>query len=292
MILALVSFGCQTGSAPELSEEAPSQTPNSEQSNPFRDAVNKAIEAANLTQTAKTSDEWNTVANAWQQAIGLMQSVPSSSPNYETAQAKVIEYQKNLEYASQNVQAIAQQGLSDCETAMQAAASVSAMEDQVEDTDPAIRSCKSMDELSAASEKFPAAFDGVDPKTFVSNRCRGDESLKTTSICQTLLAAMTTTVHYLAARPGSPAPDDPVPVADQETIEALIAAAQAQDQMKVEVILASPGVALIPGGAIVDVVGRSGELVQVKLRSFDVQGNDLSGEVRWTGSRFVQSQKF
>lgn len=290
-MLAIVSFGCQPRSVSDLSEEVPSQTLNSEQSNPFRDAVNKAIEAANLTQTAKTYDEWSTVSDAWQQAIGLMQSVPTSSPNYETAQAKVIGYQKNLEYARQNVQAIAQRGLSDCETAMQAAASVSVMEDQVEDIDPAIRSCKSMDELSAASEKFPAALDGVDPKTFVSNRCRGNESLKTTSICQTLLSAMTT-VYYLAVSPGSPAPDDPVPVADRETIEALIAAAQAEDRIKVEAILASPDVALIPGGAIVDLIGQSGEFVQVKLRSRDIRGNDLSGEVRWTGSRFVQSQQF
>ncbi len=68
----------------------------------FREAVNKAIKAANLTQLAKSPDEWKTVANEWQRAIALMKNVPSSSQNYPIAQQKIIEYQKNLNYAQKN----------------------------------------------------------------------------------------------------------------------------------------------------------------------------------------------
>jgi hypothetical protein len=67
----------------------------------FRTAVNKAMFAAQLTQTAKTSDEWNTVAKQWLEAINLMKGVSKSSSNYETAQKKLKEYQLNLEYAKE-----------------------------------------------------------------------------------------------------------------------------------------------------------------------------------------------
>jgi hypothetical protein len=68
----------------------------------FREAVSKAINAANLTQSAKSPGEWKIVVTQWQTAIALMKSVPSSSPNYAIAQQKIIEYQKNLNYADKN----------------------------------------------------------------------------------------------------------------------------------------------------------------------------------------------
>ncbi|ACC81466.1 hypothetical protein [Nostoc punctiforme] len=72
------------------------------QSDTFREAVSKAINAANLTQSAKSLDEWKTVASQWETAIALMKTVPSSSPNYAIAQQKIIEYQKNINYAQKN----------------------------------------------------------------------------------------------------------------------------------------------------------------------------------------------
>ncbi len=68
----------------------------------FPDAVSKAINAANLTQSAKSPDEWKTVVSQWQAAIALMKNVPSSSPNYVVAQQKIKEYQINLNYAEKN----------------------------------------------------------------------------------------------------------------------------------------------------------------------------------------------
>lgn len=72
------------------------------QTDTFREAVNKAIYAANLTQSAKSPDEWKIVLSQWQAAIALMKTVPSSSPNYIVAQQKIAEYQKNLNYAEKN----------------------------------------------------------------------------------------------------------------------------------------------------------------------------------------------
>ncbi len=72
------------------------------QTDTFREAVSKAINAANLTQSAKSPDEWKIVVNQWKTAIALMKTVPSSSPNYIVAQQKITEYQRNLNYAEKN----------------------------------------------------------------------------------------------------------------------------------------------------------------------------------------------
>lgn len=72
------------------------------QSDTFREGVNKAISAANLTQLAKSQDEWKAVESKWQEAITLMNAVSSDSPNYAVAQQKIVEYQRNLSYAKKN----------------------------------------------------------------------------------------------------------------------------------------------------------------------------------------------
>ncbi|MEH2410633.1 hypothetical protein [Nostoc sp.] len=72
------------------------------QTDTFREAISKAINATNLTQSAKSPDEWKTVVNQWETAISLLKTVPSSSQNYTIAQQKIREYQKNLNYAEKN----------------------------------------------------------------------------------------------------------------------------------------------------------------------------------------------
>lgn len=66
---------------------------------PFREAVNKAISASKLVQSAKTEADWNEAASQWQEAIDLMHTVPQSHPNHQLAQKKAVEYEKNLKYA-------------------------------------------------------------------------------------------------------------------------------------------------------------------------------------------------
>jgi xanthosine utilization system XapX-like protein len=73
------------------------------QSDSFRRAVNRAMSAAELTQTAGTQEEWQTVAQWWEEAIALMKAVPPSNPHHDLAQEKVEEYSHNLDYARQQM---------------------------------------------------------------------------------------------------------------------------------------------------------------------------------------------
>ncbi|MEB3278093.1 MAG: hypothetical protein VKK42_04135 [Lyngbya sp.] len=83
---------------PETAGETPAEpTP----ADPWAEAVRSAINAANLAQTAQSRTEWENVAGQWRQASELMGQVPESSPNYQTAQQKVTEYQANREIALQ-----------------------------------------------------------------------------------------------------------------------------------------------------------------------------------------------
>jgi hypothetical protein len=68
----------------------------------FQKGLNKVINAANLTKTAKSHKEWNTAVTQWQAAIALMKTVPPSSPNYAIAQQQITEYKKSLGYAEKN----------------------------------------------------------------------------------------------------------------------------------------------------------------------------------------------
>jgi hypothetical protein len=70
---------------------------------PFPEAINAAMEAANLTQTAQSESEWQSVAENWQTALNLLSAVPESSTNYDTAQVKITEYTNNLAYAQSQV---------------------------------------------------------------------------------------------------------------------------------------------------------------------------------------------
>ncbi|MDX2212759.1 MAG: hypothetical protein SFY66_05660 [Oculatellaceae cyanobacterium bins.114] len=72
-------------------------------SDPFREAVNQATRAAELTQTATQAADWETVTNSWLEAIRLMNLTPSTNPRYSTAALKVEEYAKNLAYAQRRL---------------------------------------------------------------------------------------------------------------------------------------------------------------------------------------------
>lgn len=60
---------------------------------------------------------------------------------------------------------------SECNSAFRRAASISDFQDTVEDLDPAIHACTSVDEWKAAARRHPKALDGVDPEVFLRNRC-------------------------------------------------------------------------------------------------------------------------
>ena len=89
--------------APKAASPAPkAATPKSDN---WREAVNQAQKAAILAQTAQSQKEWNAVASEWQKAVGLMNAVPTTSPNHQKAQQKAIEYKSNLEVANRRAAA-------------------------------------------------------------------------------------------------------------------------------------------------------------------------------------------
>lgn len=71
----------------------------SQPSEEFRLAVNKAMSAAELTQSAQTRQEWNKVAAWWKEASDLMAMVPDGHGKTAIAKVKVIEYARNRQYA-------------------------------------------------------------------------------------------------------------------------------------------------------------------------------------------------
>ena len=70
-------------------------------SEPWKNGVTKAFSAATLTQTAKSTEEWNVVVADWEAAIASMKQVPKNNTNYAIAQKKVSDYERNLAYAKQ-----------------------------------------------------------------------------------------------------------------------------------------------------------------------------------------------
>ncbi|WP_159789446.1 hypothetical protein [Sodalinema gerasimenkoae] len=70
---------------------------------PFRDAVNQAIKASNLTQTAQTAEEWQEVVDGWNAAITGMENVPESHEQSDLARQKALEYRQNLNYAQEQL---------------------------------------------------------------------------------------------------------------------------------------------------------------------------------------------
>lgn len=70
---------------------------------PLKQGLEQGMRAAELTQSAELREDWVEVAMLWQNAIALLQSVIPSSQDYATAQQKITEYERNLEYAERNV---------------------------------------------------------------------------------------------------------------------------------------------------------------------------------------------
>ncbi|MGF1495944.1 MAG: hypothetical protein ACFB8W_03850 [Elainellaceae cyanobacterium] len=93
----------QSLSLPPSFMAAPSQGPSSPIPESFRQAINKAMSAAELTQSATYREEWATVAKLWQEAIYLLKTIPETSSQHSVAQQKIGEYERNLQYAKTNV---------------------------------------------------------------------------------------------------------------------------------------------------------------------------------------------
>ena len=80
------------------------QTPNNpsqviSESKELKTAIDRAKIAVELGKSAKTKNQWGTIAQTWEEAIAQMKSVPTDSAAYKLAQEKIVEYQGNLKIA-------------------------------------------------------------------------------------------------------------------------------------------------------------------------------------------------
>lgn len=114
--LSLTSFACSANrlnSASEIGTASATPAPGEQSApaspapvaqvpsapDPYQTAINRASSAFNMSQSAQSQDDWSLVVGRWQQAIDLLEDVPKSNPNHATAQSKLSEYRRNLDYA-------------------------------------------------------------------------------------------------------------------------------------------------------------------------------------------------
>lgn len=93
------------------------QTSPRVESDSFRDAVNKATNAANLAQSAESETQLLGVVAEWQNAIALMKSVPPSHSDYDVAQDRVVQYQQNVVAIKRKINRPFQQGIDEAQNA-------------------------------------------------------------------------------------------------------------------------------------------------------------------------------
>lgn len=73
----------------------------------YEDAVSLATVATEELAAVKTSADWQSIARRWDAAIGSLNEVSDDSSYASQAQAKAKEYQRNYDYAVEQVEAIA-----------------------------------------------------------------------------------------------------------------------------------------------------------------------------------------
>lgn len=71
------------------------------QPSPYELALDKADGAISISQSAKSSYDWQLVATQWSDAITLMQTIPNNSPYKAIAKTKIPQYQRYLVHAQQ-----------------------------------------------------------------------------------------------------------------------------------------------------------------------------------------------
>ncbi|MBD2450788.1 retroviral-like aspartic protease family protein [Nostoc sp. FACHB-152] len=87
--------------APVASPEPEALPPSELEPSYFELGLDKAAGAVSISQSAQSVQDWNLVANQFQEAIALMEQVSSQSPDFVSAQGKIVEYQRKVKYALQ-----------------------------------------------------------------------------------------------------------------------------------------------------------------------------------------------
>lgn len=108
--LALVVTGCinvpSSTSEPHQPLTANAASPPMDGATLWYQAAGEANRAAQLAQEASTTAEWNQVAQAWSQSIGLLKAMPADDPRQAFSQRKAQDYLNNLQVAQQQARQV------------------------------------------------------------------------------------------------------------------------------------------------------------------------------------------
>lgn len=94
----------QTKAQTDLASESEANHDSSTQATAnvsFEQAVMKAANATELADVAQTADDWQQVAQHWQSAIILLQTIPATDEKFAIAQQRLPDYQKQQRVAQQ-----------------------------------------------------------------------------------------------------------------------------------------------------------------------------------------------
>ncbi len=86
---------------PAATPEAQPLKPSESELSVFELALDKAVSAWSISQSAQSPDDWNLVASQYQGAIALMKKVRRQTPEFAFAQSKITEYRRQIKYAKQ-----------------------------------------------------------------------------------------------------------------------------------------------------------------------------------------------
>ncbi|MBD2453744.1 retroviral-like aspartic protease family protein [Nostoc sp. FACHB-87] len=87
--------------APVTSPKSAALPPSALKPDTFQLGLDKAAGAVAISQSAQSIQDWNLVVHQFQEAIALMEQVSRQSPDYVSAQGKIVEYQRKVTYARQ-----------------------------------------------------------------------------------------------------------------------------------------------------------------------------------------------
>ena len=72
----------------------------------YKQGINLASSAYQLSRSALSPDDWGLVASRWQQAVDQLKQVTAADEHYEIAQQKIAEYTRNANYATERIVAL------------------------------------------------------------------------------------------------------------------------------------------------------------------------------------------
>jgi predicted aspartyl protease len=85
--------------SPAASVEPQASAISVNEPNSFELGLDKASGALTISLSAQSIDDWVLVANQYEDAIAFMQNVQPGSPYFSTAQTKIAEYKRQIQYA-------------------------------------------------------------------------------------------------------------------------------------------------------------------------------------------------